>query len=320
MNREKQISMSNYDLVSIVVVTYNSEKSIESTLNSIKQQTYSHIELIISDDCSVDNTVDICKKWRELNNHYFVCVKIIEAPENTGTVKNLNRGIKVSTGIWIKCVAGDDSLAPNAIADYISYVQTNKHVCICSAKLKLIPDDININLESLQRSYNKYFAAVSSNYSKQRKLIYGNTYVFPSPGWFFSRELYNEVGGFDERYVLMEEWPFANAVLKHGHRIYPLDKELIHYRVSSNSVSRQVLNEELGNKIFFDDYRKYFYKTRLWQQLFHLRFDLMIRDVIYFECRNAQYRNGINCWQGRVLNYMIRTFGRAKKYKQHLNG
>ena len=298
-------------LVSVVIITYNSARTVIETLNSIKNQSYRNIELVISDDASTDATIQLCNKWIVNNEERFVHIRLLTSDHNTGTVKNLNRGVKASMGKWIKGLAADDTLESSAISDYVSFVRSNKNVSICSAKLKLLPEDVNINLESIRRSYEKYNNAAFSDYSTQKMLIYGNSYVFPAPGWFYSRELYNEVGGFDENYVLMEEWPFANAILEHGYRFFLLDKELVNYRVTSKSVSHQKKNSELGNRILFNDYRRYFYKTRLWQQLLHFRLDFLIRDLIYCECRNSQYKKGVGCWQGKVLNSLLRIFGRS---------
>lgn len=307
-------------LVSVVVVTYNSARTVIDTLNSIKNQSYQILELVVSDDGSTDNTIKLCNEWIYNNKQRFVSASLLTTDKNTGTVKNLNRGVKASKGTWIKGLAADDALVHSAISDYVSFVQSNKEINICSARLLLMPENKNTNLEPIRLSYEKYFNAVSSDYSTQKRLIYGNAYVFPGPGWFFSRELYNEVGGFDEKYILMEEWPFANAVLNHGYRIFPLDKELVIYRVSSNSVSHQTINSELGNRTFFNDYRHYFYRTKLWQQLFHFRFDFLLRDLIYYECRNSQYKNGVGCWQGKVLNFLLRHLGRSNSSTKQSRG
>ena len=54
-------------LISIVVITYNNSNYIEETLESIKSQTYNNIELIVSDDCSTDKTVEITEEWIDKN-------------------------------------------------------------------------------------------------------------------------------------------------------------------------------------------------------------------------------------------------------------
>ena len=54
-------------LVSICVITYNSSKTVVETLESIKNQSYSNIELVVSDDCSPDNTVELVQQWLEKN-------------------------------------------------------------------------------------------------------------------------------------------------------------------------------------------------------------------------------------------------------------
>lgn len=64
-------------LVSVVVITYNSEKYILETLESIKTQSYKNLELIISDDCSKDDTVMICRDWLDKEGERFIRTKLI---------------------------------------------------------------------------------------------------------------------------------------------------------------------------------------------------------------------------------------------------
>ena len=64
--------MIEQPLVSIIVITYNSSKYVLETLESAKAQTYQNIELIVSDDCSTDNTVEICQNGSKTKNDLFV--------------------------------------------------------------------------------------------------------------------------------------------------------------------------------------------------------------------------------------------------------
>ena len=59
-------------IVTVIVYTFNSSKYILETLDSIKKQTYKDLMLIITDDCSTDSTIEICKKWLNLNGDRFV--------------------------------------------------------------------------------------------------------------------------------------------------------------------------------------------------------------------------------------------------------
>ena len=118
--------MGQYNtLVSVGVITYNSSKFVEATLNSVASQTYKNIELIISDDSSKDDTVAICQKWVNENESHFVRCKIITSPINTGVSANMNRAIDNSEGNWYKVIAGDDLLLPNCIEDYMRFVENN---------------------------------------------------------------------------------------------------------------------------------------------------------------------------------------------------
>ena len=116
--------MNDNPLVSVVVLTYNSSKTVLETLNSIAAQTYKNIELIISDDCSKDDTLKKCKKWELKNKQRFTQIIIIRSNQNTGTAANGNRGANAANGEWLKFIAADDVLLPNCVHSNIDYILT----------------------------------------------------------------------------------------------------------------------------------------------------------------------------------------------------
>ncbi|WP_448522236.1 glycosyltransferase family 2 protein, partial [Schleiferia thermophila] len=120
--------MTENPLVSIIVITYNSAKFVLETLESAKAQTYQNIELIISDDASTDNTVEICRQWVEENKERFIRTEIITVPENTGIPANCNRGVKAAKGEWVKLIAGDDALLENCVEKYIIKAKENPEI------------------------------------------------------------------------------------------------------------------------------------------------------------------------------------------------
>ena len=115
-------------MISVCMATYNGERYIKRQIDSILYQLGEDDELIISDDCSTDNTVELCQKWVEENKERFVRTQIITSDLNTGVSANGNRGRDACQGEWIKGIAGDDMLMPNCIADCVQYVQQNTNI------------------------------------------------------------------------------------------------------------------------------------------------------------------------------------------------
>lgn len=114
-----------HPLVSVYIVTFNSSMYIVDALESVKAQTYDNIELIVSDDCSTDNTIEIVQGWLNKNHKRFSRVQLLIVKSNTGVSANVNRARNACKGKWIKGFAGDDILLSTCIEDNIDYV--SKH-------------------------------------------------------------------------------------------------------------------------------------------------------------------------------------------------
>lgn len=89
-------------MISVVVPMYNVEEYIDETINSLLNQTYDDIEILLVDDASTDNTVEICKKY------YDKRIRIIELNDNHGQVYAYLKGISLSNGEYLAFVDSDD--------------------------------------------------------------------------------------------------------------------------------------------------------------------------------------------------------------------
>lgn len=96
---------------SIVTVSFNSQKTIERTIESVLGQTYHNIEYCIVDGNSKDGTVDIIKKY---HSQYPDIIKYVSEPDK-GIYDAMNKGIRMTTGDIIGIVNSDDWLEPNAL-------------------------------------------------------------------------------------------------------------------------------------------------------------------------------------------------------------
>ena len=94
--------------VSIVTVCFNSEKTIERTLNSVLDQTYKNIEIIIVDNCSSDKTYDLLKTFNDPR------IKLYRNNKNLGMCENWNECLKYAKGDYIQYLHGDDILQRSA--------------------------------------------------------------------------------------------------------------------------------------------------------------------------------------------------------------
>lgn len=224
-------------LVSVCVITYNSSKYVLETLDSIKDQTYQNIELIISDDCSKDNTIAICKGWIEKNKDRFVRTKLIESEKNVGIPANCNRGFKEANGEWIKGIAGDDALYPNAIECYVNFINSHYAARIIHARVDYynnVFSSSTLDKERLMKYPASFLAKKKLNSKRQYNLLCISNQIEASTV-FMQYSLWREIDGYDERIPLCEDWPMWLKVTKSGVPFYFIDQSMVKYRVRMDS-------------------------------------------------------------------------------------
>lgn len=114
--------------ISIVIPAYNVEKTIVRAVDSVLNQTYSNIELIIVDDGSSDDTPKICDSYKEKDER----VKVIHQ-NNSGVCEARNVGIDISKGEYIYFLDADDWLDLDYFKNVIQYLETKKYSLVCNS-------------------------------------------------------------------------------------------------------------------------------------------------------------------------------------------
>lgn len=228
-------------LVSIIVITYNSSKYVLETLESAKAQTYQNIELIISDDGSQDETVKLCEKWLAENKDRFIDSQLITVKKNTGIPANCNRGVKAAKGEWVKLIAGDDVLTCEAISFFVNYFSERPNAKLIQGLCKTFAYDINDYKQVIPGKSNYYFFRKDAYH--QFDLMLKNNFII-APGTFIKRELILKIGGFDEEFKSMEDFPFWLKVLQNGSKFYLMEKHVVFYRKHENAVSVTFINSK----------------------------------------------------------------------------
>jgi len=239
-------------LVSIIVITYNSAKYVLETIESAKDQTYQNIELIVSDDGSTDNTVEICREWIEENKERFVRTELITVPENTGIPANCNRAWVASNGEWIKFIAGDDELMPNCIE--MNLLFTNRQSKILHSNCEIYNNKFDlVNLIDITDKKDYQFCKVYTAIEQYRLLINRKGNI-SSPTVFFHRTILENVNGFDEDFRLIEDVPMWLKLTKAGYVFQFVDAITVKYRIHNYSVQRD--NQYHMSKVYAEELLK----------------------------------------------------------------
>ena len=222
-------------LVTIGVLTYNDERFIIKTLESIKSQTYDNIELIISDDCSSDKTLELCRSWVEKNAHFFKRVLLLSSEKNNGVTNNCNRVEKTASGEWTKLIGGDDLLLDRCIEKFVEYVSENKTAKIIQCRLLLINQDDDV-IGNRMKGPNPFFHHESTTASFQHEILL-RTDPVDALGLFKNKQTMEFLDYYDTDFPMQEDTPFSMKATSMDIKIYWLDDALVKRRMRPGTLS-----------------------------------------------------------------------------------
>lgn len=220
-------------LISVAMTTYNGEKYLSEQIDSIINQTYKNIEIIICDDSSTDNTINILKEYENKYNN----IKIYLNESNIGLNNNFEKAIKKCNGEYIAISDQDDIWNENKIELLLNNIGNN--YIICSKKI-----DIDKNNEILPDIHIKSFEYAKK--FKYDKLNFLNIY-FTDIVWgctsLIKKDFLLKCLPFPSKDIIYyDHWicisAFVNKSLKY------IDTATMKHRIHSNNLTRNTI---LGN-------------------------------------------------------------------------
>jgi glycosyltransferase involved in cell wall biosynthesis len=265
------LNLMNYQkhLVSVCIPSYNGSKYLAAALESVEQQTYENIEILVSDDGSTDDTLPLLNVFAKRTKYPFIILK--HSPSGIGA--NWNNAMKHSKGEYIKFLFQDDLLLPNCIEEMVSVLDTEKEIGLVASKRSIIIQEEETkeikdwfeNYSNLQSSLeltkeNRYLLDRSFFKQPHFNLIPVNKIAEPS-GILFRKSLIKEIGCFREDMIQVLDIEFYNRVLKKS-KIAILNKSLFAFRLHREQASAVNIGQ--------DDPDIYMYKRILFQQFFWL--------------------------------------------------
>lgn len=212
-------------LVSVIMSVHNNEATVNTAIESILGQSYKNIELIITDDCSSDNSLSIIKKYINKKN-----VKLIENSENKGLTKSLNSMIKVAKGKFIARQDADDISLYNRIQVQVDLIN------------KFNLDFVSSRAISLQTK--KYIPNISFNLPYKFLIRYKNPFIHGT--LIIKKNVLLELGNYDERFKYAQDYKLM---------IDALDKQ---YKYKVLRKPYYLLNTRNNISNLFRDEQKYF--------------------------------------------------------------
>ena len=212
-------------LVTVIMSVYNNEATVNTAIESILGQSYKNIELIITDDCSSDNSLSIIKKYLDKKN-----VKLIENSENRGLTKSLNSMIKIAQGKFIARQDADDISLYNRIQVQVDLIN------------KFNLDFVSSRAISLQTK--KYIPNISFNLPYKFLIRYKNPFIHGT--LIIKKNVLLELGNYDERFKYAQDYKLM---------IDALDKQ---YKYKVLRKPYYLLNTRNNISNLFRDEQKYF--------------------------------------------------------------
>lgn len=220
------------DLVSVIVPVYNAERYIDKCIESIIEQTYKNIEVILIDDGSTDNSKKNIEKYmiEDERLKYFY-------QDNSGPSVARNRGISEANGKFIIFIDSDDWIDPNMFKEMLDEMNNKK----CDLVL------CDFVLETEEKSiYNKIMQEHDINVvGLKKRLINGETINSQCHRVYRKDIIVNNNLKFNEKLKVGEDQIFNMEYINHINNVSYIEKGFYHYRMVSGSTCRKVHENQL---------------------------------------------------------------------------
>lgn len=230
-------------MVSVIIPAYNAADFLPDAIASVKQQTFSDWELLIINDGSTDDTVEIVREYQKGNDQ----IHLINQP-NQGVSTARNRGVEASQGQIIAFLDADDQWCSDKLDQHLKHLQSNPHVGVSFAQVEILhqtgESTGQISSSRLTHLQPEYF--LSENPTST------------TSNWVIRKEVFIQVGGFCPEMSYSEDLEWLIRVrCTTDWQIAGINQVLTRYRTSSGGLSSQLYRMEAGWNQLVDRARIY---------------------------------------------------------------
>ncbi len=224
-------------MISVLLPTFNSDKHLSQSIQSILNQTFTHFEFLIVDDGSTDNTEKIVKLFDDSRIKYI-------KKEHTGLADTLNYGLTIAKNDWIARMDSDDISHPSRLEFQFNYISQNKDI-----------DWVSCWYAVFDKKLRYIFNLPEKSDDIVKNLILTNSVCFP--GSIFRKKNIEQNGGFQGK--VYEDYEFLLRA-KNKLNFYNIQKVLYYQRQRSESLSRK--NYDFKKNIIYKIQSPYYVNLR----------------------------------------------------------
>lgn len=213
---------------SVIITHYNQMKYIEEAIKSVFKQDYLNMEIIIADDCSKTFDKKKVQKLIEKYNKKNLPYKIVAGKVNEGTVKNINRAVKSTTGDYIMFFAADDELSNDKVISNFAKEFEDENKKIVTAQCVQCGSTFDKKFGRFVKVFKSLRLNKKSSLKIYETMAEGCCYA--SGATAYKREVFEKYGYYDEEYKYVEDWSYWLKVLREGEKMYYSNFDALNHR------------------------------------------------------------------------------------------
>lgn len=237
--------MTNLPLVSLLIPCYNHRDFLDDCLRSVLAQTYENIELLICDDASPDGSFEKILTYEDMLRQRFCQVSLQRNEVNRGVTGNLNRMLQQARGTYIKILASDDCMKPEAIAQLVAALEAAPDAMVAVCNGERVPEEQHY--PDFLPGAPVYSAAPDFTPEGFVERVALRNDIF-APGAMIRKDVFDRFGLFDEA-LTIEDYEFWLRILLRGNaQFLYLPQQLLYYRINAGSITAMQANAGLERR------------------------------------------------------------------------
>ncbi|MCP4650704.1 MAG: glycosyltransferase [PVC group bacterium] len=199
------------ELVSVIITSYNHGEYLKERLDTILGQTYKNIEIIVVDDCSIDNSLEVLKGYAGYSN-----VKVIALKENVGYALACHKGVGESKGNFIIFAESDDFSEPEQIEMLFDVIVKDERIGVAWCRSNIVDENGKVlgdDYSGREKSFRLMCKESTFIRKEYMQRLFLSSCVIPNmSAALLRRSFFEQTGGLSPNYKACADWDFWNRM------------------------------------------------------------------------------------------------------------